>query len=117
MILNRCKLYNKTIEEFYDALIDFDEERVVDASCKLADLEYENEHTQCELFYNYAIEMSYERWRVVFEAAKDAHHTKLNDYNEIIYDMEDIIDNLIKKYPRHMQRFNEATERLLDLKI
>lgn len=115
MILNRCKLYNKAINEFYDALIDFDEERVVDASCKLADLEYENEHTECDLFYNYAIEMSYERWRVVFEAAKDAHHTKI--YYEIVYDMTCIIDNLITKYPRHMQRFNEATERLLDLKI
>lgn len=115
MVLNRCKIYNKAIEEFYDALIDFDEERVVDASCKLADLEYENEHTRCDLFYNYAIEMSYERWRVVFEAVKDAHHTKL--YDKIIYSTEDIIDNLTKKYPRHMQRFNEATERLLDLKI
>lgn len=115
MVLNRCKIYNKTIEEFYDALIDFDEERVVDASYKLAELEYENEHTRCDLFYNYAIEMSYERWRVVFEAAKDARHTKL--YNEIIYDMEDIIDNLIKKYPRHIQRYDEATERFLDLEI
>ena len=115
MVLNRCKIYNKTIEEFYDALIDFDEGRAVDASYKLAELEQKNEHTNCDLFCKYAIEMSYERWRVVFEAAKDAFHTKL--YDEIIYGMENIIDNLIKRYPRYMQRFNEATERLLDLKI
>lgn len=113
MILNRCKLYNKTVDEFYDALIDFDEERVVDVSYKLADLEYENEHTQCDLFYKYAIEMSYERWRVVLEAAKKAYHTKLND--KIIYDMIDIIDNLKKKYPRYSKRADEAVKRFVKL--
>lgn len=113
MVLNRCKLYNKTIDEFYDALIDFDEERAVDVSFKLAKLEYKNEHTHCDLFYKYAIEMSYERWRVVLEAAKKAYHTKLSD--KIIYDMIDIINNLKKKYPRHFERLDESVMRFAKL--
>lgn len=113
MILNRCKLYNKTIDEFYDALIDFDEERVVDTSYKLADLEYENEHTQCDLFYNYAIEMSYERWRVVLEAAKKAYHMKLG--TKIIYDIVSIVDNLKEKYPRYSKRADEAIKSFVKL--
>lgn len=115
MVLNRCKIYNKAIEELYDGLIDYDGHRVYDAASKLYDLEYAYERTNCKLFKHYAIEMSYERWRLVFEAAKNAQHLMLE--NELIYDVEDVIDNLITRYPRYMQRFNEATERLLDWEL
>lgn len=113
MVLNRCKIYNKTIDELYDALINYDGYKMYNAESKLYDLEYEHEHTNCQLFKHYAIEMSYERWYVVFESAKNIAHTTFACGS--IYEIESIIDNLITKYPRHMKRLGEANDRLTDL--
>lgn len=102
MNINRCKLYNELINELYDSIIDYDESGVLFTMGDIFATEFTNEGTYGELFKKYSIQLSYERWYVLTKSLPLFMRTNMKEI--FPYNLNDILENLMTKYPRHKTR-------------
>lgn len=114
MNINRCKLYNELINELYDSIIDYDESGVLFIMGDIFGTEFVNEGTCGELFKKYSIQLSYERWYVLTKSLPLFMRTKMKEI--FPYSLNDILKNLMTKYPKYKARATENEARLKNIK-
>lgn len=114
MVLNRRKLYNELINELYDSIIDYDETGALFSMGDIFATEFMNEGTYGELFKKYSIKMSYERWYVLTISLPRFMDTNMKKI--LPYHLDDILENLMTKYPKYKARATDNEARLKDLK-
>lgn len=113
MNINRCKLYNELINELYDSIIDYDESGVLFTMGDIFGTEFVNEGTCGELFKKYSIKLSYERWYVLTISLPRFMETSMKEI--FPYNLDDILENLMTKYPKYKARAEENEARLKDI--
>lgn len=110
MNINRCKIYNELINELYDSIIDYDESGVLFTMGDIFALEFTNEGTYGELFKKHSIQLSYERWYVLTKSLPLFMGTSMKEI--FPYNLNDILKNLMTKYPRYKTRATNNEIRL-----